>query len=61
MHFYKFQHYSLIDLANQFNHQTYAAKYGVHGSSMLVPERVGHQVDETWKVVIAFLNKIRND
>ena len=39
-----------FDLANSFNHQTYVAKYGRHGSSMLVEERVGNDVEETWNV-----------
>ena len=47
-----------FDLANKYNHQTYVAKNGVHGSSMLVKERVGNDVEETWKVVISFLNEI---
>ena len=49
-----------FDLANSNNHQTYAAKFGIHGSSMLVEERVGQEVNETWKVVESFLNEIRN-
>lgn len=47
-----------LELAKKYNHQTYVAQYGVHGSSMLVKERVGHDVEETWKVVYAFLNEI---
>ena len=47
-----------FDLANSFNHQTYVAKYGRHGSSMLVEERVGNDVEETWNVVLSFLSKI---
>lgn len=50
-----------IDLANQHNHRTYVAKHGVHGSSMLIPERVGNNVDETWEVVNAFLYNVRNN
>lgn len=49
---------SQFDLANKFNHQTYVAENGVHGSSMLVEERVGSNVDNTWKVVMSFLQKI---
>lgn len=48
-----------FDLANKYNHQTYIAKNGVHGSSMLVKERVGNDVEGTWKVVYSFLNEIR--
>ena len=47
-----------FELANKYNHQTYIPKYGVHGSSMLVKERVGNEVDETWNVVLTFLNEI---
>lgn len=47
-----------INLANEHNHQTYVAKNGVHGSSMLVKERVGNNVEETWEVVFSFLNEI---
>jgi len=47
-----------FELAKKHNHQTYVPKNGVHGSSMLVKERVGENVEETWEVVIAFLNEI---
>ncbi len=47
-----------FELANKYNHQTYIAKNGVHGSSMLVKERVGNEVDDTWNVVLSFLNEI---
>ncbi len=47
-----------FELAKQFNHQTYVPQHGVHGSSMLVKERVGEDVSETWKVVFDFLDKI---
>ena len=47
-----------FELAKQHNHQTYVPKNGVHGSSMLVKERVGNDVEETWEVVISFLNGI---
>jgi hypothetical protein len=33
-------------------------KNGVHGSSMLVEERVGSEVEDTWTVVLSFLKKI---
>nr|WP_299072886.1 hypothetical protein [uncultured Allomuricauda sp.] len=48
-----------FELAKVNGHQTYAAKYGVHGSSMLVSERVGNDVSETWEVVTTFLEEIR--
>ncbi len=47
-----------FDLAKKFNHETYVAQYGTHGSSMLVKERVGNEVEDTWEVVLSFLNKI---
>ncbi len=40
-------------------HQTYVADPGVHGSSMLVPERLDGDVDETWAVVLGFLAGVR--
>ena len=46
-----------FELAKQYNLRTYAAQAGVHGSSMLVKERVGSDVEETWKVVLSFLEK----
>jgi pimeloyl-ACP methyl ester carboxylesterase len=36
-------------------HRTHVADPGVHGSSMLVGERVGGDVDETWAIVLGFL------
>jgi pimeloyl-ACP methyl ester carboxylesterase len=47
-----------FELANKYNHQTYIAKNGVHGSSMLVKERVGNDVNDTWNVVYSFLNEV---
>lgn len=47
-----------FDLANKYNHKTYVPKYGIHGSSMLVKERVRNEVEETWTVVLSFLEKI---
>jgi pimeloyl-ACP methyl ester carboxylesterase len=49
-----------LELAKQYNHETYIAKKGVHGSSMLVEGRVGNPTDENWAVVKTFLNKFRN-
>ncbi|MEO9512598.1 MAG: hypothetical protein ABJN84_03800 [Flavobacteriaceae bacterium] len=48
-----------FELAKANGHQTYAAKYGVHGSSMLVSERVGNNISETWEVVTTFLDEIK--
>ena len=44
-------------LAEQFQHQTYVAENGVHGSSMLVSERVKGEVDTHWQVVEQFLEQ----
>jgi len=37
-------------------HRTWVADPGVHGSSMLVAGRVGAPTDETWQVVLDFLD-----
>ncbi|MCK0177914.1 hypothetical protein MWU50_01280 [Flavobacteriaceae bacterium S0862] len=47
-------------LVKEYNHETYVAKNGVHGSSMLVKDRVGNSVDENWAVVKTFLTKFKN-
>jgi len=49
-----------FELAEKYNHQTYAAEYGVHGSSMLVASRVGNDVSKNWEVVLDFLKLIRS-
>lgn len=48
-----------FDLAKTNGHQVYVAKYGVHGSSMLVKERVKGDVSETWRTVTNFLQQFR--
>ncbi|MCR9253326.1 MAG: hypothetical protein NXI20_23130 [bacterium] len=45
-------------LAESFNHKTYIAQNGVHGSSMLVQERVGGNVEDNWNAVLSFLDEI---
>ncbi len=50
-----------LELAEKYGHQTYVPKNGVHGSSMLVKERVGDEVEETWKTVLSFLSKIEKE
>ena len=50
-----------FDLVKEKGHQAYAALNGVHGSSMLVEERVGADVSETWKVVFDFLEEVTQD
>jgi len=49
-----------FELAKEHNHHTYVAKHGIHGSSMLVKERVGNEVDETWNVVLSFISEVEN-
>ena len=49
-----------FELAKVNGHQTYVAEHGVHGSSMLVKERVKNDVHETWNTVLAFLEKVCN-
>jgi pimeloyl-ACP methyl ester carboxylesterase len=46
-----------LELFGEQGHQTYVAGNGVHGSSMLNPERVGADVGDTWAVVNEFLEK----
>ncbi|MDJ0644956.1 MAG: hypothetical protein QNJ57_03135 [Flavobacteriaceae bacterium] len=48
-----------IELAKQLGHETFIAQNGVHGSSMLVKERVNNNVDENWKIVKGFLEKLK--
>lgn len=47
-----------LTLAKQFGHQTYVAKIGIHGSSMMVSDRVGGSTEENWKVVYTFLEAL---
>ena len=47
-----------MELAKEFNHSTHVATNGRHGSSMLVAQRVGADVKDTWEVVFAFLERI---
>ena len=44
--------------ANEYNHRTFVPQKAVHGSSMLVKNRVGADVEETWNVVFSFLDEI---
>jgi pimeloyl-ACP methyl ester carboxylesterase len=48
-----------FELAQSFNHQTYIAKNGFHGSSMLVENRVKNNVDDNWKSVLSFLGGLQ--
>jgi len=44
-----------FELLEQHGHQTYVAKNGVHGSSMLVQERVGKDTERTWSAILNFI------
>jgi alpha-beta hydrolase superfamily lysophospholipase len=44
-------------LFREHGHRTYVADPGVHGSSMLVADRVGAPTDDTWAVVLQFLEE----
>lgn len=46
------------ELFRSQGHQTFVAEPGAHGSSMLVEERVGSSVEETWDMVLNFLNTV---
>ena len=48
-------------LAKENGHQTYIAENGVHGSSLLVKDRVQNNTDKNWNAVFTFLNKIKNE
>jgi pimeloyl-ACP methyl ester carboxylesterase len=45
-------------LFDQLGHQTYVAETGTHGSSMLVEERAGGNVEKNWETVLEFLSAI---
>ncbi len=45
-------------IAKKYHHQTYIAKHGIHGSSMLVKERVENDVQKNWNVVLEFLDDV---
>lgn len=45
-------------LAEEKGHETYVAQNGVHGSSMLVSERVKANVDDNWTTVQNLLSKV---
>ena len=50
------EHVSMqLELFGGLGHQTYVAEPGVHGSSMLNPDRVRGDVETTWQVVLDFL------
>ncbi|WP_353778367.1 alpha/beta hydrolase [Winogradskyella sp. 3972H.M.0a.05] len=48
-----------ISLAKDSGHKTYVAENGVHGSSMLVKDRVEGSTSKQWNVVLNFLNELQ--
>jgi alpha-beta hydrolase superfamily lysophospholipase len=49
---------SQFELATTKGHTTFISENGVHGSSMLVEERTGAEVEETWNAVFAFIDTV---
>jgi pimeloyl-ACP methyl ester carboxylesterase len=49
---------SQLEQFQELGHATYVAENGVHGSSMLNPERVEGSVEKTWTAVEAFLAQV---
>ncbi|MEQ9090511.1 MAG: alpha/beta fold hydrolase [Balneola sp.] len=47
-----------FELFKEQGHRVYIAENGVHGSSMLNPERVDGPVERQWDVVLSFLKSI---
>ena len=48
-----------FQLAQENNHKIFIATHGMHGSSMLVEDRVEQNVDENWEVVKSFLKNFK--
>ncbi|MGN8226330.1 alpha/beta hydrolase family protein [Gracilimonas sp. BCB1] len=46
-----------LRIVNESGHQFYLAENGVHGSSLLVQKRVGHDVEESWNVILDFISE----
>ena len=49
-----------LNIAKKYGHKTYIAKNGVHGSSLLVKNRVGADVNKNWNEVLNFLNTVKD-
>lgn len=47
-----------LQAMSEMGHETYVATNGVHGSSMLNPERTGSGTETTWSVVLSFISNI---
>jgi len=48
-----------LQLFADLGHSTYVADPGAHGSSALVPERADGDTEDTWSVVMDFLEQVR--
>ena len=47
-----------LKMFKEAGHRTYVAANGVHGSSMLNPERVEGSVDPQWQIVLRFIEEV---
>ncbi len=47
-----------LETFEALGHTTYVSANGVHGSSMLNPNRVEGSVEDTWKAVLAFIDSV---
>ena len=50
-----------LEMFEAQGHETYVAEHGVHGSSMMNPQRVGASVALNWITVMAFLRDVTRD
>jgi hypothetical protein len=47
-----------LEMIERLGHETYVSANGVHGSSMLNPERVDGSVEDTWTAVFDFIDSV---
>jgi len=47
-----------LEVWESAGHRTYVSDPGVHGSSMLVDDRVGGPTEATWRMVLGFLDEV---
>ncbi len=50
-----------LEMFEAQGHETYVAEHGVHGSSMMNPQRVGASVALNWMTVMTFLRDVTRD
>ncbi|NND72730.1 MAG: alpha/beta fold hydrolase [Rhodothermales bacterium] len=50
-----------LKMIRELGHATFVAENGVHGSSMLNPQRTKSPTDDTWKVVLEFISRAIED